>query len=825
MELRLGSVDFSSPLSGSGPRSGNQTVIFPRPVTDVAVGITGYSLGYAGDDHHVGRLEVRADGTTNDNVVVVEATLGVRDWSGDWDDNYQGTVDFVVVAELEPVGAQPPREDLLVTGLELNQAVQFFRAGSYLDGAHALPDNAIWLVARKNTGVRAYVDYDASAGLPPITNLTGNLEVRTGATTLELAPINTPIAPRPDSTINLAVANDTLNFMIPAVWCEGTLSVKCQVWDQADPSSKSAAFTRTLVFTDVAPLNMYVVGVNYSGGGVNLAAPTQPQFTTQALPALIKTYPIGDVAQSGYTAIGFGETVTGVIGGSCTDGFSDLLDRLSDMRGGSSDIYVGVLPAGVVSTPGNQIGGCGRSGLAAVFLDLPGDLPHEVGHAFGRQHAPCTPDGRCNPSPANVDSDYPQYGTFPSDSIGVFGFDATTNTVFNPASTSDFMAYSFPQWVSAYTYSALRGAFPSTGGPSGAGGGAHHLQDRQGEYLYLGLEVQRDRSVERRPSFHHPGSGLGAAGCGDFIVELLDVDGKVLLCVALLCGCEESGCNCWPRRVRDAVPWPSGVRKLLIWEDDHKLYEEDVPDPPTVKITAVEEQPEGVLLRWEAEPAPGGPTDLWYVVHWFDEKAEVWRGIAPRLQEQSLLVPRRLFASGALCVRVLATSGIATGYDQRELSLPDYQPGPGKVEVVLVGGEPGMQPGGVLHAIAIDESGRELSDATIVWHDRTGAEIGRGNQLDLRSLRPDAQVVRAVVRHSDGLTAKGWYVSHGPAGIEIKHEVLDPDPRAIAEERRQHHHPHPSPPPPKREGPCPPDETATQPDEDAKPPQPSHGEG
>jgi hypothetical protein len=813
MEFRLGSIDFSSPVSGSGPRSGSQAVIFPRPVESAAVGITGYALGFAGDDHHVGRLELRADATTNDNVVIVDATLGVRDWSDDWDDAYQGTVDFVVVADLEPIGEPPPRPDVLITGLELNQAVQFFRAASYLDSAHALPDNAIWLVARKNTGVRVYVDYDASAGLPPISNLTGNLEVRTGATTLELPPINAPITPRPDSTINLGVANDTLNFMIPAAWCQGTLTVKCQVWDQSDPSSKSAAFTRTLLFTNVAPLDIYVVGINYTAGGMNLAAPTQAQFTAQTLPSLVKTYPIGDVAQSGYTSIAFGQTVTGVIGGSCTSGFSALLDTLSDMRGGSSDIYVGVLPAGIVNTPGNQIGGCGRSGLAAVFLDLPGDLPHEVGHAFGRQHAPCTPTGRCNPSPANVDPNYPQYGTFPSDSIGVFGFDATTNTVFNPASTFDFMAYSFPQWVSAYTYSALRGAFPSSPGPSGAGGGAHHLQDRQREYLHLGLDVERDRTVERRPSFHHPGYGLGAAACGEFVLELRDADDDVLLCVALVCGCEETGCDCWPRHVRDTVPWPEDVRTLVVWEGDNKIYEEDVPDPPTVKITKVEEQAAGVVVHWKATPAANGSKDLWYVVHWYDSKEEVWRGVAPRLQTQSLLVPRGLFIRGGLCIRVLATSGIATGYAQRELSLSDYEP-QGQVDVILVGAEPGsLRASSVLHAVAIDQSGRELSDATFVWHDRTGAEIGRGNQLDTRTLPPGMQVVRAVVRHSGGLTAKGWYLSHGPEGIDIKHEVLDPDPRAVAERRRQHQHPHPPPPRPKREGPCPPGESGEEPSE------------
>lgn len=789
MELRTASADFSSPVRGSGPRTVTQPVIFPRTVTDAAVGITGQSLGYAPpDDHHVGRLEVTAEATTNDNVVTVTATLGVRDWSGNWDDDYQGSVDFVVLAELEPVGTPEPRGDLIITGVELNQAVQFFRSDTYLDPAHSLPDNAIWMIARKNVGLRVYVDYDASAGLPPISNLTGSLEVETGsAGTLTFYPINAPITPRPDNAISLAAANQTLNFMIPAAWCTGTVTIRCQVWDADAPDPKSAAFTRTLVFTTVAPLNLHVVGVAYTGGGVNLPAPTQAQFTSQSLPQLIKTYPVGDVVQSGYTPLAFGETVTGLIGGSCTSGFSHLLDRLSDLRGGSSDIYVGVLPAGVINTPGNQIGGCARVGLAAVFLDFSSDLPHEIGHAFGRQHAPCTPAGRCNPSPANVDPNYPQYGTFPSDSIGVFGFDATTNTVFDPASTSDFMAYSFPQWVSAYTYLALRGAFPAVGGPGG-GGRAHHIQGVEAEYLYLGLSVSRDRTVERRHSFHHPGMGLGAVGCGDFTAELADEDGNVLLCVPLQCGCEEGGCHCWPREIRDAIPWPDGVRKLRIWEDETLIYEEDVPDPPEVEITSATEEKDGVLVKWSSRRRDR-EDELWYVVHWYDDEDEVWRGVGPRQQEKSLLIPRRLLAEQRR-IRVLATSGIATGFAERSVGLA--QPDPSEVTVLLVGPPPGsVQEGGVLRAIAVDEAGREVSSDLIYWYDSSGAEIGRGSEVDLRGRGIESQLVRAVVRHSDGLAAKGWLSEVTPGGIKIHHEVMDPKPAS----REQHQHPHPAPEP------------------------------
>jgi hypothetical protein len=523
VDIRTGSADFSQGLSGSGPRTATVPVIFPRTVKVALVGLTGYWMGYTpNDDRHVGRLVVELSPVVNANVVTVAATLGVRDWSGNWDDSYQGSVDFVVVADLEDASTTPPRGDMLVTGMEFNQAVQYFRSATYLDPAHVQPDNAIPMVARKNTGVRVYVDYDASAGLPLVSQMTGRLTVETGTTTLTLIPINPGgwIAPQRDAQINMTVRDHTLNFLIPSAYCSGQLTLTCEVWDQANAGSTSAAYTRTLVFIDQKPLNYYVVGVNYTVVNPNVPAPTLAQFTSVHLPDVLRTYPVGDVVVNGYTTINFSKTVTyGNVTSGCGSGFDDLLNTLNDMRGGSGDIYVGILGSGIMGTPGNQVGGCGEIGVVAIFLDRGFDLPHETGHAFGRQHAPCT-QNRCNPAPGDVDPNYPQYGSFPSDSIGVLGFDGTTGNgvVFNNASTFDIMAYSSPNWVSAYTYAALGGAFATTGAGFGALN-AHMLPGVQAETLHLVLTIDRARTVKRRPSFHFPGMAQTALKC-EFVLEL-----------------------------------------------------------------------------------------------------------------------------------------------------------------------------------------------------------------------------------------------------------------------------------------------------------------
>jgi hypothetical protein len=80
---------------------------------------------------------------------------------------------------------------------------------------------------------------------------------------------------------------------------------------------------------------------------------------------------------------------------------------------------------------------------------------HEIGHTFGRDHAPCG-------DAPNQDERYPTFNAFPGGSIGEFGID-DTGAIFDPALTLDFMAQHQCQpagrWVSPYTYEALRQHF------------------------------------------------------------------------------------------------------------------------------------------------------------------------------------------------------------------------------------------------------------------------------------------------------------------------------------------------------------------------------
>ncbi|MCY7342542.1 MAG: hypothetical protein LH603_12030 [Pseudonocardia sp.] len=77
---------------------------FSGPVATPSAVLTGMDYGFSQEDgdHHLGQVNIRVDAATlpGSNDVRVTATFGVRDWSGDWDDDYEGTVHFAVLAEV-----------------------------------------------------------------------------------------------------------------------------------------------------------------------------------------------------------------------------------------------------------------------------------------------------------------------------------------------------------------------------------------------------------------------------------------------------------------------------------------------------------------------------------------------------------------------------------------------------------------------------------------------------------------------------------------------------------------------------------------------------
>ena len=146
------------------------------------------------------------------------------------------------------------------------------------------------------------------------------------------------------------------------------------------------------------------------------------------------------------------------------NGFSTVLRAMTQLRQAdkaASDVYYYGLLAPKPSMASYCQGGC-VTGLSAV-VDNPSTssmrasvgigfggqesantMAHEIGHAHGREHAPCG-------GAQGVDPGFPYQGG----AIGTWGYDIFARTFIAPTKGKDIMGYCPNEWVSDYTYNAL----------------------------------------------------------------------------------------------------------------------------------------------------------------------------------------------------------------------------------------------------------------------------------------------------------------------------------------------------------------------------------
>lgn len=794
MDLRFSSFNFPQ-TEDTGPQRAQAQLSFARRVRQVAVGLTGYSATFQNrDDHHLGFLTVELDATVNSGdatKVDVGGVFGLRDWSGEWDDPYSGIVEFAVFADLEPATPPAPgasRGDLIVVDAEINQAIQHFRSFRHLDAANVLPDNSVRLVAAKPTAVRLYVDYDASSGLAPIAQLSGQLGVTAGGVTTSLTPLRA-IVPRRDGSIDRGQRDHTLNFVIPENLCLGTVEIVARVFSASDGTQFSADFARTLVFETMPALPIMAIGIEYAGKDVRdplaLAAPTMADFVsvfglTEAL------YPIPNIAISSFLTMRYDKDIKSDINEGC-DKFNDLNDALSDMRGDSDDVVFGMYNSGVET---GSVGGCGGSGVATGRIGSQGTAAHEVAHALGRRHAPCDNVTRCA-TPLDTDDDYPVYAGFDSDSIGEYGFDtrSAAGLVLNPSTAHDVMGYSGNRWISPYTYKALMSRIPQAFGATAAARQASGAEIAtatarpplpRGRWipikqpqLFLRLDIARDRSVQMQASFWFDARPRPVGDRRtDFGVEFLDAKGQVLRHARLYAGGAGCGCGCadttWPLRIRQALAFDPNARTMVLYECDKPVQQWPIGEPPKVELSVRghdEPKARQLDLGWKVSGAEAGAGGRWFLVHWRDAHG-TWRGVAPRTQAQRMEVPKHLFGkSGLVVLRVLACDGLATGQAGWEGRLDRATDRPsgnaGASDVVLAGvdlkARGALALPGLLRATVFDATGASLRAGSLRWFDAHRAELARGRTLNLESLPVGQHQITLAAPHLAATTAT-WLI-------------------------------------------------------------------
>jgi hypothetical protein len=226
-------------------------------------------------------------------------------------------------------------------------------------------------------------------------------------------------------------------------------------------------------------------------------------------------------------------------GGDATAFWTPVLQAMDAARIASPEPFVhwiGVVrpPPGFTTTQNGGIGfvpasGTNASGRTALVTSLNWAdresftreiTAHELGHNFGRRHAPCG-------GAPNTDPSFP----YPGASIGQPGFDVrawmegrAAAPVPVPPGTRDVMSYCDPAWISDYNYRGVlnfRGSIAS-GRPATAAARA-----RTRVVLVRGTIVDRE-GVRLAPAFAIDAPPALPASTGPYRLEARDIAGRVI---------------------------------------------------------------------------------------------------------------------------------------------------------------------------------------------------------------------------------------------------------------------------------------------------------
>jgi hypothetical protein len=308
------------------------------------------------------------------------------------------------------------------------------------------------------------------------------------------------------------------------------------------PSNDSfpATGTRVLSTASVPPLNIRFVPIVLAANG-NATPPLNDALIPDYLRTLRSVHPLGTISThvgaSFTTSASFGTPPSGGDITFWSQVLADLdLARVADPTDASSNwfgviapppgfnftVFGGVSyipPNGTTSALKTRTSVSVRTGWFNNPTQARDLVAHELGHTFGRAHAPCGSAG----SP--LDANYPVSGGV----LDVAGHDVyawanglATSAVVVPATTGDIMGYCFPAWASAYTYKAVLAFRTPTVLASRVG------DSERTRVLIVRGSIDHERMLKLEPVFTLVARPSEPNGTDHYRVEGVDENGRVL---------------------------------------------------------------------------------------------------------------------------------------------------------------------------------------------------------------------------------------------------------------------------------------------------------
>jgi hypothetical protein len=307
--------------------------------------------------------------------------------------------------------------------------------------------------------------------------------------------------------------------------------------DDVYPRTGTAALSTVAVPT----LNVRFVPIVIAANG-NATPPLTSGQLTEYLRTARSVHPLGQIdahiGQAFTTSASFGNGQRGGDVPFWTTLISELdVARIADPTESTSNWYGIVAPPSeftyaiyggfsYIPTSGTQTGPDTRTS-ASVEINWFGqksqardDVAHELGHTFGRKHAPCGTAG------APLDPAYPVPGgvlDFPGNDVYSWASGSATSAAAIPTTSGDVMGYCFPVWASTYTYKAVM-AFrqPVVLASRNA------VQTARTRVLLVRGTIELGRSIALSPAFTLDAKPALPETSGPYLVEGVDAAGRTL---------------------------------------------------------------------------------------------------------------------------------------------------------------------------------------------------------------------------------------------------------------------------------------------------------
>jgi hypothetical protein len=364
-----------------------------------------------------------------------------------------GGQDYIAPA-LAPITVTAPDTASIVVNYSANPLSTFNFYVATIDAIQSVQrdDNSVPLVAGRPLFIRVYaLSTELNTTVPTV-----RLRLYGPAGVFDSITIPAPVI-QTLTVVNRYDIVESYNVTIPAVQVIKGLRIDAVVDPDDDIGETNesdnrwpAAGTLALDVRTVPPLQIRFVPVVQSVNGLRGGVTNANKAAYAELTGVI--YPLGTVTAALHPAY---TTSAPVLQSDDGNGaWSQVLGEINALRvsEGSSDNYYGV----VATTYSSGIAGLGYIGTpAAIGWDkgssVGGIVAHELGHNFGRSHAPC--------GTAPADPNYP----YPNAQIGVWGYNQIAGVVEDSVTTFDLMSYCSPIWISDYTYEGVlsfRGSSP-----------------------------------------------------------------------------------------------------------------------------------------------------------------------------------------------------------------------------------------------------------------------------------------------------------------------------------------------------------------------------